>query len=84
MFIIIYELTLVLILIQKYLFYWLQICSHFFLWKGCSTFGVFGEKCDKPCPENCQERRCGIINGKCLGCLPGWMGDECKEGSSLH
>lgn len=47
-------------------------------------FGVYGDKCDKPCPQNCQERRCDIISGKCLGCLPGWIGDECNEGSSIH
>lgn len=47
--------------------------------KGCSNVGVFGENCNKPCPENCQERRCDIISGKCLGCLPGWIGDTCKK-----
>lgn len=42
---------------------------------GCSSLGVYGDHCDKHCPQNCQERRCNIISGKCLGCLPGWVGD---------
>lgn len=49
---------------------------------GCSSLGVYGDHCDKPCPQNCQERRCNIISGKCLGCLPGWMGDECNKACS--
>lgn len=48
--------------------------------KGCSTPGVYGGQCNKPCPENCQERRCDSINGTCLGCTPGWMGDSCTTG----
>ncbi|XP_065921325.1 receptor-type tyrosine-protein phosphatase epsilon-like [Magallana gigas] len=46
---------------------------------GCSSSGVFGVNCDKPCPENCQERRCDIINGTCLGCTIGWLGAQCDE-----
>lgn len=48
--------------------------------KGCSNPGVYGGQCNKPCPENCQEHRCDIINGTCLGCTPGWMGDSCTTG----
>ncbi|XP_065921324.1 receptor-type tyrosine-protein phosphatase epsilon isoform X2 [Magallana gigas] len=45
---------------------------------GCYEFGVYGSHCDTPCPENCQERRCDIINGTCFGCTPGWVGEYCK------
>ncbi|XP_065921327.1 multiple epidermal growth factor-like domains protein 10 isoform X2 [Magallana gigas] len=46
---------------------------------GCSSSGVFGVNCDKLCPENCQEWRCNIINGTCLGCTLGWLGAQCDE-----
>nr|XP_034311833.1 receptor-type tyrosine-protein phosphatase epsilon isoform X5 [Crassostrea gigas] len=43
----------------------------------CSNLGVYGSNCDIPCPDNCRERRCDIINGTCLECTPGWMGENC-------
>ncbi|XP_065922548.1 multiple epidermal growth factor-like domains protein 10 [Magallana gigas] len=46
---------------------------------GCSSSGVYGENCDKVCPDNCQERRCDIINGTCLNCKPGWLGEHCDK-----
>nr|XP_022307433.1 multiple epidermal growth factor-like domains protein 10 [Crassostrea virginica] len=46
---------------------------------GCPTLGVFGESCSLPCPQNCQEGRCHIITGECLGCLPGYKGPQCTE-----
>ncbi|XP_062608098.1 cell death abnormality protein 1-like [Saccostrea cucullata] len=46
---------------------------------GCSTRGFYGEDCDLPCPENCQERRCDIVNGTCLECRPGYKGKQCEE-----
>nr|XP_034311831.1 receptor-type tyrosine-protein phosphatase epsilon isoform X3 [Crassostrea gigas] len=49
----------------------------------CSDFGVYGSNCDIPCPENCQERRCDVINGTCFGCTPGWVGEYCTTGCSL-
>nr|XP_034311837.1 receptor-type tyrosine-protein phosphatase epsilon-like isoform X1 [Crassostrea gigas] len=47
---------------------------------GCSAVGVYGVNCDKACPNNCQEGRCDIINGTCLGCTPGWVGEYCTTG----
>uniref|UniRef100_A0A8W8N951 protein-tyrosine-phosphatase n=1 Tax=Magallana gigas TaxID=29159 RepID=A0A8W8N951_MAGGI len=44
---------------------------------NCSNLGVYGSNCDIPCPDNCRERRCDIINGTCLECTPGWMGENC-------
>lgn len=47
---------------------------------GCSK-GVYGESCNKTCPDNCMEHECNVINGTCLECLPGWVGDVCDKGS---
>ncbi|XP_062610260.1 platelet endothelial aggregation receptor 1-like [Saccostrea cucullata] len=46
---------------------------------GCINDGFYGENCDFPCPLQCQDRRCHIINGTCLGCTTGWMGDFCNK-----
>ncbi|XP_056019836.1 protein draper-like [Ostrea edulis] len=46
---------------------------------GCKEFGVFGYNCDVPCQNNCQEMRCDIVNGECLGCTAGWVGDFCNK-----
>ncbi|XP_061185184.1 multiple epidermal growth factor-like domains protein 10 [Saccostrea echinata] len=46
---------------------------------GCAKNGVYGVNCDLPCPANCQELRCHIVNGSCLGCRPGWTGDKCDK-----
>ena len=47
---------------------------------GCSKRGVYGNSCNESCPENCQEQRCDIINGSCLGCTPGWIDEYCNKG----
>ncbi|XP_056017452.1 multiple epidermal growth factor-like domains protein 10 [Ostrea edulis] len=46
---------------------------------GCKESGVYGYNCDLPCPNNCQELRCDIVNGACLGCTAGWMGEFCNK-----
>ncbi|XP_062607518.1 receptor-type tyrosine-protein phosphatase T-like isoform X4 [Saccostrea cucullata] len=46
---------------------------------GCPTSGVYGQNCDIPCPQNCQERHCNIVNGTCLGCVAGYKGLRCEE-----
>ncbi|XP_052686891.1 neurogenic locus notch homolog protein 4-like [Crassostrea angulata] len=46
---------------------------------GCSSSDVYGENCNKVCPDNCQGRRCDIINGTCLSCTPGWLGEHCDK-----
>ncbi|XP_056019858.1 multiple epidermal growth factor-like domains protein 10 [Ostrea edulis] len=46
---------------------------------GCRESGVYGYNCDVPCPNNCQELRCDIVNGTCLGCTAGWVGEFCNE-----
>ncbi|XP_056017456.1 receptor-type tyrosine-protein phosphatase epsilon-like [Ostrea edulis] len=45
---------------------------------GCKESGVYGYNCDLPCPNNCQELRCDIINGTCWGCTAGWLGEFCN------
>ncbi|XP_062608469.1 multiple epidermal growth factor-like domains protein 10 [Saccostrea cucullata] len=47
--------------------------------RGCTNAGVYGSNCNLPCPDNCQEKRCNIVNGTCLGCIPGWTGDMCNK-----
>ncbi|XP_065934065.1 angiopoietin-1 receptor-like [Magallana gigas] len=46
---------------------------------GCSREGFYGEHCNQQCPINCQDRRCHIITGHCLGCLPGYQGSTCDQ-----
>ncbi|XP_056017463.1 multiple epidermal growth factor-like domains protein 11 [Ostrea edulis] len=47
---------------------------------GCEESDVFGYNCDLPCPINCQESRCDIVNGTCLvGCTAGWVGYFCNK-----
>ncbi|XP_078322063.1 uncharacterized protein LOC144621909 [Crassostrea virginica] len=49
----------------------------------CSVNCVYPEDCDKltivmSVKKNCQDRRCHITNGTCLGCLPGYYGETCS------
>ncbi|XP_022309666.2 uncharacterized protein LOC111115276 [Crassostrea virginica] len=46
---------------------------------GCPTQGVYGANCSIPCPHNCQEGRCSIKEGTCLGCVVGYTGHTCEE-----
>ncbi|XP_078327577.1 uncharacterized protein LOC111116527 isoform X2 [Crassostrea virginica] len=46
---------------------------------GCSQVGVYGLDCNKPCPANCQEKRCDVNMGHCLGCLSGYQGPTCSQ-----
>ena len=50
----------------------------------CSNPGHFGPNCSIPCPINCQERRCDVNTGQCLGCLPGYQGLNCAEGNLFY
>ncbi|XP_062573679.1 uncharacterized protein LOC134235558 [Saccostrea cucullata] len=45
---------------------------------GCSKAEVYGSNCSIPCPTHCQDQRCNIVNGTCLGCKPGYEGEMCK------
>ncbi|XP_056003693.1 multiple epidermal growth factor-like domains protein 11 [Ostrea edulis] len=47
--------------------------------KGCQNLGVYGSSCKIPCPKNCQDKICNIVNGTCFGCLPGWTGALCEN-----
>nr|XP_034321094.1 receptor-type tyrosine-protein phosphatase epsilon-like [Crassostrea gigas] len=46
---------------------------------GCPTPGFYGEDCSLPCPQNCQEGHCHIVDGTCLGCVPGYTGPICDK-----
>ncbi|XP_022307739.2 uncharacterized protein LOC111113742 [Crassostrea virginica] len=46
---------------------------------GCPSPGFYGEDCSIPCPQNCQDGFCHIVEGTCLGCLPGYRGLRCNE-----
>ncbi|XP_065925642.1 scavenger receptor class F member 2 isoform X2 [Magallana gigas] len=46
---------------------------------GCPIPGYYGEDCSLPCPQNCQEGHCHIVDGTCLGCVPGYKGPTCNE-----
>ncbi|XP_061190089.1 multiple epidermal growth factor-like domains protein 10 [Saccostrea echinata] len=46
---------------------------------GCPTSGVYGENCTLPCPRNCQEGFCNIVDGTCLGCVVGYKGSKCEK-----
>lgn len=46
---------------------------------GCSTPGHYGMHCSYPCPQNCQDSHCNIVDGTCLGCVDGYMGQTCNE-----
>ena len=49
----------------------------FFL--GCMSPGFYGENCSLPCPKNCRDGRCHIVEGTCIGCVDGYIGDKCTE-----
>ncbi|XP_048765718.1 multiple epidermal growth factor-like domains protein 11 isoform X2 [Ostrea edulis] len=46
---------------------------------GCQTPGRYGQECDLICPSNCDEQRCHIVDGTCLGCTAGWIGHFCNK-----
>ncbi|XP_078328171.1 uncharacterized protein LOC111117395 [Crassostrea virginica] len=46
---------------------------------GCSNVGYYGSNCNISCPTNCQERRCDVNTGDCLGCVPGYVGPTCSQ-----
>ncbi|XP_062571183.1 multiple epidermal growth factor-like domains protein 11 [Saccostrea cucullata] len=45
--------------------------------EGCKM-GTFGKLCSKHCSKHCEESKCDIINGTCMGCMPGWTGQFCQ------
>lgn len=50
---------------------------------GCRDYRHYGDKCDLQCPQNCQERRCDVNTGHCLGCIPGYQGTDCSQSMLL-
>ncbi|XP_056002226.1 platelet endothelial aggregation receptor 1-like isoform X4 [Ostrea edulis] len=46
---------------------------------GCRDPKYHGLNCDQPCPDGCQEKRCDVKTGQCLGCIPGYQGPRCSQ-----
>ncbi|XP_078328098.1 uncharacterized protein LOC144623528 [Crassostrea virginica] len=49
---------------------------------GCPKPGYYGENCSIPCPNNCLEHLCDIVEGTCLDCVEGYTGPMCSEDCS--
>lgn len=47
---------------------------------GCPDSSHYGENCSTPCHQNCLEGRCDVVDGSCLGCIPGYTGSTCDTG----
>nr|XP_022307985.1 uncharacterized protein LOC111113986 [Crassostrea virginica] len=56
---------------------WNEICELDVI--GCPTPGYYGENCSIPCPKNCQDGQCNIVEGTCLRCLTGYKEQRCNE-----
>eukprot|EP00105_Crassostrea_gigas_P036086 XP_019920234.1 PREDICTED: uncharacterized protein LOC109617834 [Crassostrea gigas] len=46
--------------------------------KGCKQLGVYGSKCDIPCPVKCKGSTCHILRGTCFDCENGVYGGYCN------
>lgn len=47
---------------------------------GCPNVSYYGDNCSTPCHHNCLEGRCDVVDGTCLGCVPGYTGSTCNSG----
>lgn len=61
----------------------IDIVYHTLLLLGCRNYRYYGEDCNMTCPTNCQERRCEINTGHCLGCIAGYHGQNCSQSMYL-
>ena len=50
---------------------------------GCRKLRHYGTNCTIPCPRNCFNGVCDIINGDCRECVAGYKGRTCNEGVYL-
>ena len=50
---------------------------------GCPILGFYGENCSIPCPQNCLEGHCDVIEGTCLGCSAGYRGIMCNDSKEV-
>ncbi|XP_062587449.1 multiple epidermal growth factor-like domains protein 11 isoform X2 [Saccostrea cucullata] len=46
---------------------------------GCERAGFYGENCNLPCSNTCQNSLCHIHTGECYGCVPGYQGSRCEQ-----
>ncbi|XP_062602743.1 multiple epidermal growth factor-like domains protein 11, partial [Saccostrea cucullata] len=54
-----------------------QLCE--VIVQGCTRDDAYGQLCNETCPSHCQERRCYVTNGTCVGCIDGWIGEKCLD-----
>ena len=50
---------------------------------GCPKQGYYGKNCALPCPANCLDGVCQILNGTCFGCSTGYKGTMCEKGKFI-
>lgn len=55
------------------------LCS--FLQQGCPEPGYKGDNCSLLCLENCQDDQCYAVNKTFVGCVEGYIGSQCFEGT---
>lgn len=46
--------------------------------EGCKRSGMYGQYCDKRCPDNCGGDTCTADLGDCYSCTDGWVGPKCQ------
>lgn len=46
--------------------------------EGCKRSGMYGQYCDKRCPDNCGGDTCTADQGDCYSCTDGWVGPKCQ------
>lgn len=51
---------------------------------GCPDSSHYEENCSTPCHQNCLEGRCDVVDGTCLGCIPGYTGSTCDTGCNKY
>lgn len=47
---------------------------------GCDKPGSYGTNCSNPCPANCLDALCHVVQGTCQKCVEGFKGILCNEG----
>ncbi|VDI61886.1 Hypothetical predicted protein [Mytilus galloprovincialis] len=55
--------------------------KHYIPWPGGCPPSLYGPICNQSCPVNCNGP-CDLEIGNCVfGCLDGWIGDKCGQGT---
>lgn len=51
---------------------------------GCPNVSYYGDNCSTPCHQNCLDGRCDVVDGTCVGCVPGYTGSMCDTGCKWY